>query len=269
MHVEAEQLPDRSNYFSFRYGPIVLAAKTTTEQTRGMFADDSRGGHVASDAKLPLNEMPVIVGEPATLADQVKPVAGKPLTFTIENVLSPRYKDLQLTPFFRLHEARYVVYWRNESAQEVKSMQERLAAQEAENQKLAAATIDMVYCGEQQPESDHFIKSEQSQTGINNGRHWRDARGWFSYVLKDKQREAKKLHVTYFGGDRGRSFKILINDTELATVQLDGSKGPEFFSVEYPIPSELVQNSDGTLAVKFQANPNSVAGGVYEVRLMK
>jgi hypothetical protein len=27
MHLSAEQLPDNSDYYAFRYGPIVLAAK--------------------------------------------------------------------------------------------------------------------------------------------------------------------------------------------------------------------------------------------------
>ncbi len=269
MHLEAEQLPDGKNYYSFRYGPIVLAAKTTDHDIPGLFADDSRGGHVAAGNKISLSEMPVIAGNPATLTDDLKPVPGKPLTFSIDHLVSPLYKNLQLIPFFRLHESRYIIYWRTETAEEIQAMESRMAAEEAEKQHLDAATIDMVYAGEQQPESDHFVDSDHSKIGAFRNRHWRDASGWFSYILQDKKREAKKLRVMYFGADRNRNFKVLINGSVVATEKLDGSHGDSFFTVDYPIPTEVAKAADGVFTVKFEAEPNSVAGGVYEVRLMK
>lgn len=44
MHVAVEQMPDHSPYYAYLYGPIVLAAKTTTDNQKGLFANDSRGG---------------------------------------------------------------------------------------------------------------------------------------------------------------------------------------------------------------------------------
>lgn len=269
MHVEAEQLPDDSNYYSFRYGPIVLAAKTTDENLPGLFADDSRGGHIAAGAKLPLNEMPVLIGNPGELAKSIKPETGKPLTFDVNDVRSPLYQNLKLIPFFRLHESRYVLYWRTETPEELEQMQAEMAAREAEQQLLATDTIDMVYPGEQQPESDHLIESQDSNMGTHQDRHWRDATGWFSYVLKDNDRQARKLRVMYYGGDRGRNFSILINEVVVAKVTLDGSRGDTFFTVEYPIPEVVIEAAGGSYTVKFQAEENSTAGGVFEVRLMK
>ncbi|MBN2162688.1 MAG: glycoside hydrolase family 127 protein [Pontiellaceae bacterium] len=269
MHIETEQLPDGKNYYSFRYGPIVLAAKTTDSQMTGLFANADRMAHVAGGEQIPLNEMPMIISLPEQLAEQVKPVPGKPLTFTIDQLSKSRYKNLQLIPFFRLHESRYIVYWQQETPENAEAMMARLAAKEAEQQKLHAATIDMIYPGEQQPESDHFIASKDSQMGIHKGRHWRDARGWFSYVMQDKQREAKTLSVMYFGGDRNRNFKILLNDTVIATVKLDGSYGNDFYTVEYPIPDSVIKSANGVYTVKFEAEAGSIAGGIYEVRLMK
>lgn len=261
MQVIAEQLPDHSNYYSFRCGPVVLATKTTDREMPGLFGDDSRGGHIAEGRRFPLNEMPMLIGDPAELVGNIKPVAGKPLTFNMG--------EQELMPFFRLHDSRYIVYWRNESAENIEAMQVEMAAREAAEQKLAAATIDLVYPGEQQPESDHFIKSNRSKIGVHRGRHWRDAFGWFSYEMRDAERRAKKLRVTYFGGDRNRDFKILVNDTVIADVRLDGSHGDEFFNVEYPVPAKVADSANGVFSVKFEAEPGSVAGGIYEVRLMK
>ena len=54
-----------------------------------------------------------------------------------------------------------MVYWPVISPDKLKAQQEALARSEREKNELEAATADKVICGEQQPESDHFIRSEQ------------------------------------------------------------------------------------------------------------
>ena len=269
MHTSVEQLPDGENYYSILRGPIVLAAQTDTTNMTGLFADDSRGGHIAAGPKYPLNEMPVVIGEPDRLASMVKPVAGNPMTFTLDGLYPEKYVNLQLIPFFRVQESRYVVYFNVTSPDKLKSMEAKMAQEEAATEALDKATIDLVFPGEQQPESDHFILSEDSHSGVNNGKHWRDAKAWFSYLLKDKTGEAGTLRIMYFGPDNGRRFSISINGEKLADVNLDGSKGPRFFTMDYAIPQSIRDKSNGELRVRFEAAPGSVAGGIYEVRLMK
>ena len=104
---------------------------------------------------------------------------------------------------------------------------------------------------------------------MNQGRHWRDAHGWFSYQLKDEKKEARKLRVMYYGLDNQRHFYLLINEQQITEIELNGSKGHAFFTEDYVIPEEITKQSDGQLRVKFEAKEGSVAGGVYEVRLMK
>jgi hypothetical protein len=77
MHLSAEQLPDNSDYYAFRYGPIVLAAKYGKENQQGLFADDSRGGHIAHGPQIPLNDIPTILGSSTTVLDHLKPVNQK------------------------------------------------------------------------------------------------------------------------------------------------------------------------------------------------
>ena len=152
-----------------------------------MYADDSRGGHIAAGKKLPLNEMPIIVGEKEDMLSRISRVEGKPLTFRMTGLAPLKYKELTLVPFSSLHECRYMVYWEVVSAQEWKARQEELERQEIERAALEAATIDKVTCGEQQPESDHFVEMASSRNGDFNGRHWRTAgkNGWFSYKMKN------------------------------------------------------------------------------------
>ena len=77
------------------------------------------------------------------------------------------------------------------------------------------------------------------------------------------------MRLTYFGIDQGRNFDIFIDEQHLATVSLNGGKGPHLYSVDYPIPSKLLPQDDNYVRVKFKAHKGSIAGGLYEVRLMK
>ncbi|RKD91640.1 glycoside hydrolase family 127 protein [Mangrovibacterium diazotrophicum] len=269
MRTTVEQLPDGESYYSILHGPIVMAAKTDTTDMVGLYADDSRGGHIASGQKYPLNEMPVIAGTVEHVASAVKAVEGQPLTFTIDGLYPEKYKDLELIPFFRLHDSRYMVYFNVVSPDDLVAMEKKTAFLEAEKKALEDATVDLVFPGEQQPESDHFIESENTNSGVNQDKHWRDATGWFSYLLTDKDGDAGKLRIMYFGLDNGRNFSISINGEKLTDVSLDGSKGFEFFTIDYDIPQDILDKAAGKLRVKFEADPGSVAGGIYEVRLME
>ncbi len=268
MHIDMEQIPDHEHFFSFKYGPVVLAAKTDTTHMDGMFADDSRGGHIAAGPKVPLQDMPIIVSQPDELLSKIKMEEGKALRFTIDSLYSDKYQNLELMPFYDLHESRYIVYWQSETKEGVEDIQHKLAEEEKAKQELDAQTLDLVYPGEQQPESDHFIKSENSNMGVFNGKHWRDATGWFSYDLRDSEKKAKKLRVMYCGYNGGRTFSIFINDKKLKDVVLENNDNV-FYTIDYNLPEEIVKTSNGKLVVKFIAAEGSIAGGVFEVRLMK
>lgn len=266
MHITVEQLPDRSNYYSILYGPIVLAAKSGDEDLKGLFANDSRGGHIASGRQIPLKDMPIIVSDPDKIISLIKPVSGKALTFELTELYPEKYRDgMELIPFFRLHESRYILYWAQATADEVKEIQKKIDQEERERVKLDAITIDKVICGEQQPESDHFIKFEDSNTGFLEDIHWRDARGWFSYQLKNTNQQAKYLYLKYLDESSG-NFDILINNQQVASVTLKGDIGDSLKTITYPIPeSEL---SKDILVVKLVAQPKSRVSKIAEVRIL-
>lgn len=271
MQTRIENLPDGSDYVAFLHGPIVLGAKTGTENMTGLFADDSRGGHIAAGPKIPLNEVPALITtDRKTLTQELKAVKGRPLTFILNNnITDGKAESLVLEPFSGIHSSRYIIYWQVISPEQKLQMQQKQEEEEKAQKKLQEATIDMVIPGQQQPESDHFVQFEDSQIGVHSNRHWRDARGWFSYQMKDPEKQATKLSVTYYGLDRDRRFRILINNQEIAKVHLDGKAGDRFVSTEYPVDKNIVTNSTGILTVKFESEPGFVAGGIYEVRLMK
>jgi uncharacterized protein len=271
MHTALEQLPDGENYYAILHGPIVLAAKTKpfAGEQLNYFADDSRMGHIASGKVCPMEAAPFLLGNSQDFIAHLKPVAGKPLTFNASGLINGKNaQDLELIPFFRVHESRYSLYFPYSSPEDLAKAQVAAAAKESAARALEAQTIDQVAPGEQQPESDHFYKGEQSETGLYKGRHWRHSRAWFSYELNDKQQQAMRLQVTYSGTDAGRQFDIRLNDELIAKVE-STRNAQEFYSVDYAIPAALVKKSKGKYTLKFVAAPGSIAGGIYGVRLLR
>lgn len=270
MKIISEKLPDQSNYVAFLKGPIVMAAKTDASEMKGLFADDSRMGHSPSGRQIPLNEMPKLVASNQDLAKFVKPVSGKNSTYTIADLIyQNKFKTLELIPFYRLHESRYVIYWPVETPENIKKAEEEQAKIEAEKQRISNLTIDWIQPGEQQPESDHFIEFSESSTGVSFDRHWRDSKGWFSYQMNDKNKVADRLQITYAAQDRNRKFKIKVNDQLLAEVSLEGERRNGLYAVDYAIPAALVQASNGVYRVRFEAVSGSSVGRIFEVRLLK
>lgn len=271
METKAEKLPDGSDWVSFVHGPIVLAAATDTTNLVGLRADDSRMGHIANGPLYPIETAPLLVSSQKNVTSALKPVQGKPLTFTASSVIYPeKYKDLQLVPFFTVHDARYIIYWPITNQEGLEKRKQSIREAEEARLALEARTVDQVAPGEQQPESDHNFQGEKTESGVYQDRHWRHASGWFSYDLKNKNREGKVLRITYSGRDRNRTFDIYVNDQLFKTVKMDATHGNEFYDVDYELPAEILNNLSGeTMKVKFVAHPSSVAGRIYYVRLMK
>ncbi|MDR1115479.1 MAG: glycoside hydrolase family 127 protein [Tannerella sp.] len=263
MHLRAIALPDGSANYSLLYGPVVLASKLGTQNQDGMFADDSRGGHIAGGPRLPLQNMPVIVGNKDSLLSHLHRVEDKPLTFTLKGVYPESYGEMILEPFFRLHECRYMVYWPLLSEQELQTRQELLAKEEKERAALDALTADRVTCGEQQPESDHFIQMENSRTGSDGGMRWRETGGWFSYRMKTNGKPAIKVRIT-FRPEKGLDARVEVNSHPLGILM---SEQPDGVAIqEFEIPEVL--RSNDSLEVRIGTVNSTVTPHLYEVRVM-
>ena len=266
MSLRAVQLPDKTENYSFMYGPVVLAASLGKEDQLGMYADDSRGGHIAAGKKLPLNEMPLIVGDMDDMLSRISKVEGKPLTFKMTGLAPLKYKEMTLVPFSTLHECRYMVYWPLVSEQEWK---ERLAKQEADEKAriaLELITADKVTCGEQQPESDHFSNVAESVNGDDNGRHWRmtGRNGWFSYILNTKGWPVQHVRIA-LNGREGNEATVLVNGKEAGSIIPHMPGNEEIHLID--IPQEF--RSENVLEVTVKGMEGKASPKIYEIRIVK
>ncbi|MCH1931180.1 glycoside hydrolase family 127 protein [Shewanella sp. A25] len=271
MEISIEQIPDKSAYYSVLYGPIVLAAKTQpiANETLNFIGDDSRMGHIASGPMCEPTQAPVFISDGTSFLKDIRRIPVSQLQFTTGKAPTNQAKPIELIPFFRLHDSRYTLYFGQSAPNEWQQKQQALAQKAQKEAKIAAQTLDLVTPGEQQPESDHFFKASKSEAGLNGMRHWRHAHDWFSYQLNAKGVQNPVLQLTYFGLDAGRHFDILINDKRLAEVSLAEGKGPVFYTLDYPIPAELLADPAASFTVKFVAKPGSIAGGLYGIRLLR
>ena len=257
MHLTAETTPDGRPQYSFLYGPIVLAAKTGTDRQDGLYADDSRGGHIANGPKIAAHQMPAMIGTADEVLRHLTPVDGKPATFALNGLSLPGFEGMQLQPFYQLYECRYQIYFPLYSEQEWTQRRKEIEAQEKANMELEAQTVDKVFCGEQQSESDHFFRHDASWNGSDEGIHWRRTRGHFAYQLKAAG--ATRLLLKGFA-DRER-FTVSIGGVLLGTYSLDRSG-----QAKIDLPQQQTKNG---LLLEIRAEGGRQTPRISELRLCK
>lgn len=274
MENSVEQLPNVPSYIALMHGPVLLGAKTGTEDLAGLLADDSRWGHIANGPLLSLDQAPIIVSDRASIASKITPVPGKPLTFSSPGLFVTKTDSaLVLEPFYKIHDSRYMMYWLALTQNQYQTTVDSLAAVQKAALELEQRTVDKVAPGEQQPEVDHKLHSLNSFTGNYQNEFWRDARagGYISYSMLTGKKSNLSLMVRYWGNETGsRSFNILVDETVIATENVVGKWNVnQFKNVEYPIPNNLTAGKD-TITVKFQAvNTSNIVGGLFYVRLLQ
>ena len=258
MSLSAEQLPDHSSYYSLLYGPMVLAADMGREGQTGLYADDSRGGHIAAGKKMDLGDVISFVGDPTKLVNEVER-KGTDWKWSVKKVWPEKYESFELVPFVSLSEHRYQVYFSVLTEDELADNMATLKAREEERKQLEAQTTDLVICGEQQPETDHQMTGEATNQGSDEGNvHWRETSGWFAYKLKATG--TNRIQVT-FKRTPSTSGRLFVDGREVGQLPM-GAEGKRSITVNIdPSAKEYVE-------VRIEAS-SALSPRVYEVRALK
>jgi len=273
MHNSVKYLPNVPQYIALMHGPILLGMKTGTEDLAHLVADDSRFGQYASGKKLPINEAPILVNDNIdAIAEQITPIDGKPLHFMLKTKMENGISGI-LQPFFEIHDSRYMIYWLALTGKTHKDYLERLAREEQERQALEARTVDKVQPGEQQPETDHKMETDRSNTGNTNDVFFRDARNghYFSYLMQTGGETELTLRLTFWGQDEWRTceFDIMVDDQLMCSVNNTHKwRTSQFKTEDYPIPADLVKGKT-QVRIKFVAKQGKQVGEIYGVRLIR
>lgn len=114
MQLAVETCPLNPDYVALRYGPILLGAATDATDLNGLFAGDGRWDHEARGPQRDLDTAPMFKGGADLLLKSTHCTDPATLTFRID---APAWQTtasagLQLEPFFKIHETRYMIYWK-------------------------------------------------------------------------------------------------------------------------------------------------------------
>jgi DUF1680 family protein len=266
MSLRLEPMPDNPARAALFYGPVILAGELGTNGIAQPMPYAIKQSDFFKSAPPP---MPVLLAGARPAGDWIKPVSGRPLTFRTQGVGQPT--DVTLTPFYRLAPQRFSLYWDLLTDEQWRARQAADSARKAREQALALRAVDAVAMGDAKSEKAHGLKGEKTKSGTFSSRLYRDASdgGWFSYDLRAPSGQALSLLCTFWGSDAGpRQFDLLANGANLGTVKLSHNRPGEFYDAEFAIPPSAVDGQT-TLTVKLQARPENIAGGLFDLRLLR
>jgi DUF1680 family protein len=257
----------------FRYGPIALSGALGTENfPETDILDDHMKLH-----HHPLIEVPTLVAAKEDVKQWIKPVEGSPLTFETNAVGQPGNVKITLIPYYELHHQRYTLYWKLMDEESYKTYRDK---EKEELDRLRAITVDFVQPNEQQPEVEHQLRMEHSNSGYSNDarRGWRESlgEGYFSYEMAVEPNKPMYLQITYFGSDKEfnvdgiryeRDFAILIDETVISNQQLQADKPGQLVEIYYDIPMDLTEGKR-KVEVKFASVQDKSAGRIFGVRIV-
>ncbi len=270
IHVYASK--EDSHKIAFMYGPLVLAGELGRENfpETDILEDHLKLNHY------PGIIVPTLVTDKLNTEECIKTVKDSVLTFETEAIGEPGKVKCRLIPFYALHHQRYTIYWTKMTPNEYK--QTELTSVDYQ-EKLDHITIDLVNPSEQQPEIEHKMKSENSNSDYSSeaGRGWREIinEGYFSYEMNVDSDKQMYLVVTYWGSDKEcfidgerwiREFNISVNNKLIAEELLNEDKPYALFDKFYTIPKELTYGKS-KIEVKFDSTKGKIAGRIFGVRI--
>ncbi|MDY7539334.1 glycoside hydrolase family 127 protein [Undibacterium sp. 5I1] len=232
---------------AFVRGPLVMAADL------GAADKDYKG------------QAPALVG--AKLLEKITPVDGSKAQYQSTGIMRP--EDLRLQPFYAMYERRAAVYFNRFTDAQWLVAADQYHKELAELKAIAERSVDIMHLGEMQAERDHQLESAISYPVSYRGRNGRDARtgGFFSFKMKVKPGKLE-LQATYWGEERNRRFSILVDQQEIAKVELNGRQPGVFFDQTYTIPEALSAGKSHVI-VRFQPETGYTAGPAFSCRIME
>lgn len=201
--LRAEEAPDGSEWLSIVDGPRVLAERVDGPVVDPL-ATDARMGHIARGPLLPLADAPVLT--PDDLRTFRRTDGGRVVLPATET-----RREIVLEPFASLHDDRYTLAFPYAADGDVRRRRALLAAEDDRADALDARTIDVLAFGQQQPESDHGMDLSGSDSGYEDGAHWRRFTGTSTFVLEDWGAAADTLRIAWLADPAARRLIVCVD----------------------------------------------------------
>lgn len=205
------------------WGWIVDGPRVLAERLAGPAVDplgtDARMGHIARGALLPLAEAPILAPEDLVAAE-------RPDGFVVVLGETSAHREVVLEPFAALHDDRYILSFPVASERDAGRRRAELAAEDARSDALEGRTLDAISFGQQQPESDHGLTLVDSESGYDEGTHWRRFRGEGAFTLQDWGASAVELRIAWLRDTAPRRLTVSLDDEVLVDRLVDPQDEP-------------------------------------------
>ncbi len=295
MSLRYETCPNLNEYVAFKYGPILLGAKTPLAagetSLRNEYAGEGRMDHAPGSmaTSLEITSSPLLICDRSELLNRIKVKDIDRLQFTLDATSEhTKWGELTLEPFYAIHHSRYMCYWYQQSEEAYQNSE--LALEEKMKAQFEARTVDFVGTGEQQSEAGHAASySTGSTSGSYNGEFYRDAQanGYIQYTLtipdsirtrlSEGSLKGLSLICRFTTADRNRKATITIDGTTIADVTIPASRpgtdSKGFYNDEYSLDESLWKDKNGnvkkSLTFRIKASSTTLCPGLYYLRLMK
>ena len=268
-----EPTPDMPKRVAIMWGPFVLAGDLGPEPPhRG---DDNGDGE--NEGTHDPVVVPLFVAANVPVENWVRPVPGEAGRFRTVGVghepnAAGIAREVDLVPFYRLHERTYSTYWDLLTPDEWTAQKAEYARDAERQRKLEAATVAFVHPGEAATEQSFNYQGGKDATPQHVlGRTARAGKSWFSYDLPVETGHPMVLLATYYSADRRTSpatFDILLDGQQIAEQKVERTDPGHFYDVQYPIPDALVKGKS-KVTVRFQATEGSQIAAVFGVRMTR
>jgi len=247
LKLRMEPTPDDPDTIALLYGPLVLAADL-------------------GPIDAPYDEPPPALVGKDVLAG-ILPVSLADAEFRSHGIGRPA--DMTFRPFFRQRDRRTAVYFKRFTPTQWETAQAAFASEARRHAEIEARSVDSIRLGDEADEEDHNLDCEISYAVKYRNRSGRDARtgGFFAFEMNIEDAPLT-LQATYWGGERERAFDILVEGVRIATNRLEGDRPGEFFTVDYEIPTLLVEGKS-LVRIRFEPHKGFSAGPVFGVRIYK
>lgn len=287
MGIKAYTLPDNAgNVYGFKYGPVVLAAELGTDNkmdtyqigvqcevcktkiVNGLERTSTNGyGSTSNQGTLSSETLNILedVSVEKFMADieQYLVKADDSLTFTLKGTDWGGEQDLVFTPYYRIHDQRYGIYWlfARGSAEEIREqlLKNKAAGRDA---NVYLEGIGIGYGAQTEGNAENYPHIEETGTGsvgkMENLTRYANAGGSFSYLFKVDKTKTNYITCKYSPEDNGKTMVIKVGDIVIAEDTLNYDGDEELYQKKYEIPAAAVEaakeyaytDTDGTEKTK-------------------
>lgn len=270
MGIASYTLPDNAGVtYGFKYGPIVLAAELGLDNERGVYQigvqcdvcktkivngqkRTTNAGYGGTSNQGTLSSETLNVTAEDTVADYIENIEkhlvkdSNSLTFTLTGTDWGGEEALKFTPYYKITDQRYGIYWLFQDDPEVIAQLVAASKEAGRNANVNLSGVGIGYGSQTEGDKDKDIYPCLAEEGngsvgdMGNLTRYAKAGGSFSYLFKIDKSKKDYIICQYSKADNGKTMVIKVGDVVIAEDTLNYTGTEEIYSVKYLIPAEAV-----------------------------